>query len=298
MPDRERLSLHIAGLTAGYHGGTILHAVDLDVPAGTVHALLGPNGAGKTTLLHTVMGIGPARRINGRIHLDTGERTRDASTWPAHRRARAGMALVPQGRRVFATLTVAEHFTLLRGPTTIARAVRRGADREHVWHVERLLTMFPQLGMRLTTPGRHLSGGEQQMLAIARALLAQPRLVLLDEPTEGLSPPLVQRVGQVITDLAADGVAVLLATPDVQLALAVADQVTVLTAGRVAAEFDGAGLRTDPAPLQTALAPTPVAGAQPAAQTPPTVRPCTRPPGTAPAGALVPCPPDREGTDQ
>jgi branched-chain amino acid transport system ATP-binding protein len=294
MPDREHLTLQVTGLTAGYHGSTVLHAVDLDVPAGTVHALLGANGAGKTTLLHTVMGIGPARRTGGRIRLDAADRTRDVTTWAAHRRARAGMALVPQGRRVFPTLTVVEHLTLPPGPTTIARAGRCGADREHVWHVERLLTVFPQLGKRLTTQGRHLSGGEQQMLAITRALLTQPRLLLLDEPTEGLAPPLVQRVGQVVTELATDGVAVLLATPDVRLTLDLADHVTVLTTGRIAARFDGAGLRTDPTPLLAVLAPTPTAAGQPTPAAPAAgVR--TGPPDAAPTHDLVPCPPDRKG---
>ncbi len=268
------LSLQVAGLSAGYHGGTVVHALDLDVPAGTVCAVLGPNGAGKTTLIHTVMGIGPASATNGRIRLDTGRGIRDVTRWAAHRRARTGMALVPQGRRVFADLTVAQHVKLLRGPTTIARAVRQRADRDRVWTVERLVTVFPQLGQRLDAAGRHLSGGEQQMLAIARALLTQPRLLLLDEPTEGLAPPMAQRVATVIGQLAADGVTVLLATPDVDLARAVADRVAVLSAGRVTARFDRASLLADPAPLLAALDPAPAG--QPDGPVPATVRACNR----------------------
>src|SRR5437764_6413120 len=253
MPPRVGLSLQVTGLSAGYDGSTVLHAVDLEVPAGTVCAVLGANGAGKTTLIHAVMGIGSTRATSGRIRLDTGHGIRDVARWAAHRRARTGMALVPQGRRVFAGLTVAEHVKLLRGPTTVARAARQRADRDTVWTVERLLTVFPQLGQRLTTAGGHLSGGEQQMLAIARALLAQPRLLVLDEPTEGLSPPLAQRVATVIGQFAADGVAVLLATPDLQLAVRVADHVNVLTTGRLTARLDGARLRADPEPLHAAL---------------------------------------------
>src|SRR5437764_10948492 len=103
------LSLHVAGLCAGYHGSAALHGVDLDVPAGTVCAVLGPNGAGKTTLIDAIIGIGPARTTNGRIRIDAGHSVRDITRWAAHRRARLGIALVPQGRRVFAGLTVAEH---------------------------------------------------------------------------------------------------------------------------------------------------------------------------------------------
>ena len=153
MPPRVGLSLQVTGLSAGYDGSTVLHAVDLEVPAGTVCAVLGANGAGKTTLIHAVMGIGSTRATSGRIRLDTGHGIRDVARWAAHRRARTGMALVPQGRRVFAGLTVAEHVKLLRGPTTVARAARQRADRDTVWTVERLLTVFPQLGQRLTTAG-------------------------------------------------------------------------------------------------------------------------------------------------
>ncbi len=234
MPAHRSLSLQVAGLHAGYHGGTVLHGIDLDLPAGTVHAVIGANGAGKTTLIHTLAGIGHAEQSSGRILFGDGQTIRDVSAWPAHRRARAGLGLVPQGRRVFATLTVAEHFTLLPHATDPART----------WSVERLVTVFPQLARRLTSQARHLSGGEQQMLAIARALLTQPRLLLLDEPTEGLSPPMAQRMRQIIGDLADDGVTVLAATPDLDLARAVADQVSVLTAGRITARFDSAALPT------------------------------------------------------
>src|SRR6266498_3148973 len=246
MTAHRSLSLQVTGLHAGYHGGTVLHGIDLDLPAGTVHAVIGANGAGKTTLSHTLAGIGHAEQSSGRILLGDGQSTRDVSTWPTHRRARAGLGLVPQGRRVFATLTVAEHFTLLPHATDPART----------WSVERLVTVFPPLIRRLETQARHLSGGEQQMLAIARALLCQPRLLLLDEPTEGLSPPIAQRVRQEVLDrLAANGVTALLATPDPDLARTVASHITVLTAGRVTARFDPTSLPTDPPQMLAALAP-------------------------------------------
>src|SRR6266516_5696219 len=113
MPTGQPRTLRVAGLHAGYHGGTVLHDVDLDVPAGTVHVVLGANGAGKTTLIHAIAGIGQVQHHRGRILLDDGDTASDVSAWPAHRRARTGVALVPQGRRVFGTLTVGEHFTLL-----------------------------------------------------------------------------------------------------------------------------------------------------------------------------------------
>jgi branched-chain amino acid transport system ATP-binding protein len=276
MPPRVGLSLQVTGLSAGYDGSIVLHGVDLEVPAGTVCAVLGANGAGKTTLIHAIMGIGSTRATSGRIRLDTGHGIRDVARWAAHRRARTGMALVPQGRRVFAGLTVAEHVKLLRGPTTVARAARQRADRDTVWTVEQLVTVFPRLGQRLTTAGGHLSGGEQQMLAIARALLTQPRMLLLDEPTEGLSPPVAQRVATLIGQIAADGVAVLLATPDVQLAIGVADQVNVLATGRLSARFDGTRLRADPRPLHAALDPTATAADRAGISAPATVRACTR----------------------
>jgi branched-chain amino acid transport system ATP-binding protein len=258
-PASRQMALRVAGLRAGYHGGTVLHDINLHAAPGKVHVLLGGNGAGKTTLIHAIAGIGQVQHHGGRILLDDADTTRDVSGWPPHRRARSGMALVPQGRRVFGTLTVAEHFTLLSGAAHPART----------WSGDWLAAAFPPLIRRLDTPARHLSGGEQQMLAIARALLCQPRLLLLDEPTEGLSPPIAQRVRSDVLDrLTAAGVSVLLATPDLDLARAVAADVTVLTAGRVSARFDRARLRADPTHLLTAL--TPVTPQPPTATAGPT----------------------------
>jgi branched-chain amino acid transport system ATP-binding protein len=230
--------LHIDALHAGYGRGTVLHDIDLHVRPGTVHAIVGYNGAGKTTLLHTIAGLHPPRR--GRIRL-AGQ---DVTSWPAHQRVRAGIALVPQGRRVWASLTVAEHLRLATRP-----ARHRGGL---AWTRVRVLELLPQLAARESHRGGQLSGGEQQMLAIARALLTQPRLLLLDEPTEGLAPSLAVKIQHLVGQLTGTGpggLTVLLAAPHPDLAAAVAGQVTVLTAG-AATTLPGL---PDPAQLRTAL---------------------------------------------
>lgn len=237
----DQAGLRLDGLEAGYGGGTVLHGFDLTLPAGTVHVVVGPNGAGKTTLIHTVAGL--LRPAAGRVRLDG----RDITTWPAHRRTRAGIGLVPQGRRVFADLTVAEH---------LAIAHRRAPAGQRAWDLARVLDLSPQLRARLRHRGGLLSGGEQQLLAIARALLTQPRLLLLDEPTEGLAPVLVDQIRELIGQLATAGLTILLAAPYPELAVAVADRLTVLAAGRVVASFDAAAVRADPDRLRAALTPS------------------------------------------
>jgi branched-chain amino acid transport system ATP-binding protein len=226
--------LTIDSLTAGYDGGTVLHGLDVEIPLGAVHAVVGHNGAGKTTLIHTVAGLVAAS--SGRVVVDGGDVTR----LPAHRRARAGVGLVPQGRRVFPNLTVQEHLTLAFG-----RGGRR-RDRTAEWTPESVKALLPRLAERAGHRGRQLSGGEQQMLAIARALLGQPRLLLLDEPTEGLAPLLVQDIASLIKRLPERGLTVLLAAPQPTFAASVADRVTILVAGRAAAEFSAETLREKP----------------------------------------------------
>ncbi|QKW05181.1 ABC transporter ATP-binding protein [Streptomyces sp. NA04227] len=241
--------LELSGLTAGYHGGTVLHGLDLTVRPGTVHAVVGHNGAGKTTLVHTVAGL--LRPSAGTVVLDgvalTGRR--------AHRVARAGVGLVPQGRRVFAGLSVAEHLRLSYRPPKDRDRKGRG----EAWTPERVLELLPRLAERLGNKGSELSGGEQQMLALARALLGTPRVLLLDEPTEGLAPVLVRQIHELIRTLAGEGIASLLVSPSATLAVECADDVTVLTSGRAAARLDGDAVRTDPEPLHAALALTPAA---------------------------------------
>ncbi|HEY1177244.1 MAG TPA: ABC transporter ATP-binding protein [Phytomonospora sp.] len=228
------MRLETTDLHAGYHGGTVLHGVDFAVEAGQVHALVGHNGAGKTTLVHTIAGLVPA--TGGSVRLDGTDVTRH----PTHRRARLGIALVPQGRRVFASLTVAEHLTLVkaRGP----------------WTPARVLDIFPQLAARRGHRGAHLSGGEQQMLAFARALLAQPAVLLLDEPTEGLVPALAMQIAETVAALRDDGMAVLVTAPSLDSATSTADRVTVLTGGRTGESADGDAVRADPSAVTGALA--------------------------------------------
>ncbi|MEV7402364.1 ABC transporter ATP-binding protein [Streptomyces sp. NPDC091267] len=240
--------LELTGLTAGYHGGTVLHGLDLSVPAGTVHAVVGHNGAGKTTLVHTVAGL--MRPGAGTVRIDG----RDLTGQPAHRIARAGIGLVPQGRRVFAGLTVAEHLRLSYRPP------RRGdTTRPSVWTPARVLELLPRLGERRNNRGSALSGGEQQMLALARALLGSPSVLLLDEPTEGLSPVLVQQVHDLVSTLAGEGIAVLLVSPSAVRAAECARTLTVLTSGRLTLRLDGASARADPTALNAALELSPTA---------------------------------------
>jgi branched-chain amino acid transport system ATP-binding protein len=219
--------LRVRGLVAGYAGSTVLHGVDLDLAAGEVVALLGRNGVGKSTTVSAVMGL--LRPYAGTVGLDgvdlTG-RTPDVV-------ARAGVGLVPQGRRIFAPLTVAEHLTVA--------ARRRGP-----WTRERVLRLLPRLGERLRHRGDQLSGGEQQMLAIARALLTNPRLLLLDEPSDGLAPAMVGQVESVVRELAAAGIAILLVEQDLHLAFAVAARVAVMEKGRIAVDTSTAAFRADP----------------------------------------------------
>ena len=226
--------LTVRSLTAGYHGGTVLHDIDLTVAAGEVHAVVGHNGAGKSTLMSTVAGVVPV--VGGRLSLSGTDVTRMA----AHRRARAGIGYVPQGRRVFASVTVDEH---------LAISYRRRSE----WTPDRVRKLFPRLVERRRHRGSQLSGGEQQMLAIARALLTGPRLLLLDEPTEGLAPTVVEQIRDTVTTLAADGMTILLAAPQPQWPVAIADRITVLTAGRVGLSITGEEARADDGPVLDAL---------------------------------------------
>jgi branched-chain amino acid transport system ATP-binding protein len=212
--------LQIADLHVDYGGPPVIRGVSAALRPGEVVALLGINGAGKTTLLHAVMGFLRPRR--GRIVLDDA----DITGLPSYEIARRGLALVPQGRRIFPTLTVAEN---------LAIATRRGS-RPH-WDVERVLDLFPSLRERLGNRGRSLSGGEQQMLAWARGLLTGPTLLLMDEPTEGLSPRLVRMLRDLIPRLREDGLGILLAEQNIEFACTVADRVLVIVSGGITREI-------------------------------------------------------------
>jgi len=201
-----------------YYGDShVLHGVSLRVGRGEAVAILGRNGAGKTTLIRSVVGFTPPRV--GRVLLE-GEAVHG---WPAHRIARRGLALVPQGRRIFAPLTVRENLLL-------------GARGGGGWTLPRVLELFPRLAERADQAGGTLSGGEQQMLAIGRALLTNGRMLLLDEPSEGLAPIVVREIGEIVRRLRAEDLAILLVEQNYHLALRVADRVYVMSKGQIVYE--------------------------------------------------------------
>ncbi len=207
-----------------YYGGShVLQGVSLTVGAGEVLTILGRNGMGKTTLIRTIVGFTPPRR--GRVRFK-GE---DTTRWPPFRMVNLGMALVPQGRRVFPSLSVRENLEV----------ARRGRGN---WTLERVYDVFPRLRERAGNRANKLSGGEQQMLAIGRALMSNPELLLMDEPTEGLAPLLVREVGRVLGELKRAGLSILLVEQNLPLALSVADRVHVLSRGQIVHSGTPAGL--------------------------------------------------------
>jgi urea ABC transporter ATP-binding protein UrtE len=218
--------LRIEGLHSGYGASEVLHGVDLTVEPGETLALLGRNGMGKTTLLRAVMGLLPARR--GRVLVEG----RDVTGWPPHRIARLGLAYVPQGREIFAELTVEEN--LLLGVLGRAPGQRGPAARVFDW--------FPLLADRRRQRAGTLSGGQQQMLALGRALAVEPRLLLLDEPSEGIQPSLVHQIGATLRRIAGEaGIALLLVEQNVDL--------VTLVAGRCAFLDNGVVVETCPTAL-------------------------------------------------
>jgi branched-chain amino acid transport system ATP-binding protein len=206
--------LAVADVHTYYGDSHVLQGVSLGVAPGEVVAILGRNGMGKTTLIRSVVGFTPPRR--GRVRFQ-GE---DISAWPPFRRIERGMALVPQGRRVFPSLSVRENLDVARG----------GRGR---WDLERVYGLFPRLRERAPNRANKLSGGEQQMLAIGRALMSNPALLLMDEPTEGLAPLLVREVGRVIGELKREGLSILLVEQNLPMAASVADRVHVLNRGEI-----------------------------------------------------------------
>jgi branched-chain amino acid transport system ATP-binding protein len=206
--------LEIQDVHTYYGDSHVLHGVSLTVADGEVLTILGRNGMGKTTLIRSIIGFTPPRQ--GAVRLK-GE---DVAGWPPYRLVERGMALVPQGRRVFPSLTVRENLD-------VARA---GRGR---WTLERVYELFPRLRERAANRANKLSGGEQQMLAIARALMSNPELLLLDEPTEGLAPLLVREVGRILGELKREGLSILLVEQNLALALGVADRVHILSRGQI-----------------------------------------------------------------
>jgi len=212
--------LEVEGLVARYGRITALHGISLTLEAGEIVTLLGANGAGKTTTLRTISGLMAAAA--GSVRFDGA----DITKLPAERIVRAGIGHAPEGRRVFPRMTIRENLFL--------GAYTRSGKREIADDTERILTTFPRLRERLDQRAATLSGGEQQMLAIGRALMSRPRLLLLDEPSLGLAPLLIQTIFEVIADIRSRGTAVLLVEQNARAALAVASRGYVLELGRIA----------------------------------------------------------------
>ena len=208
--------LTISGLTAGYGDQQVLFGFDLTVGAGEVASLLGRNGMGKTTAVRALMGLLPIS--GGRVSFDG----RSIAGSPPFRIAQAGIGLVPEGRQIFPTLTVEENL--------VATAARGSRQR---WTLERVYAFMPRLAERRDHFGDQISGGEQQMLAIGRAMMLEPKIILLDEPTEGLMPRMVSQIREIIEVLHRDGVAILLVEQNVPLTLAASQRVYFMEKGAV-----------------------------------------------------------------
>jgi branched-chain amino acid transport system ATP-binding protein len=225
-------ALALSAVDALYGESHVLHEVSFALDAGKVLALLGRNGAGKTTCMSSIIGFLPPRRGEIRLFGDPISRLAPEAI------ARRGIGFVPQGRRIFHTLTVRENLT-------VSARSRVGAPVP--WTLERVVRLFPRLKERLQQVAGSLSGGEQQMLAIGRALMGNPRVLLMDEPSEGLAPLIVAEVGRIIARLKAEGQSILLVEQNVKLALDLADDVVILNTGRVAFRGTADQVRVDQA---------------------------------------------------
>jgi branched-chain amino acid transport system ATP-binding protein len=220
--------LEAAGLQTFYGRSHILHGVGLEVNEGEIVTLLGRNGAGKTTTLRSIMGLTPAREGSVKIF------GADVTRLPTFRIGELGVGYVPEGRKIFPYLTVEENL--------MVPLVRPGA-----WNVERIFKYFPALAGRRRNLGRQLSGGEQEMLSIGRALMLNPRLLLLDEPSQGLAPLIVKDVFHIIAAMRSEGISVLVVEQNVRVSLAIADRAYVLDDGKVVYSGSAAELARDEA---------------------------------------------------
>jgi len=224
-------ALRAEGIHTYYGKSHILHGVGLEVAEGRITALLGRNGAGKTTTLRSLMGLTPPRE--GRVEVFGVDMTR----WPPFRIAASGVGYVPEGRRIFPNLTVEEN---LKVP------LARGGP----WTVERIYQLFPRLAERRLNRGRQLSGGEQEMLSIARALLLNPKLLILDEPSQGLAPLIVREVFRIVAQMREAGISVLLVEQNARMSLEIADFAYVLDDGAIVHAGPAAELAADEARVQ------------------------------------------------
>lgn len=220
--------LQVEDIHTYYGDSYVLQGVSVSVAPGEVVAVLGRNGVGKTTLMRSIIGFTPPRQ--GRIVF----KTTDITGMPAYRIARLGIGLVPQGRRIFPSLSVREHLEVT------ARHVDRGQ-----WNFKKVVALFPNLAERVRQSGAKLSGGEQQMLAAGRALVGNPDLLLLDEPTEGLAPLMVRELGRVIGTLKSFGTSILLVEQQLAFALRHADRVYIMSKGRIVHQSSPAALAAD-----------------------------------------------------
>ncbi|MGC1409867.1 MAG: ABC transporter ATP-binding protein [Acetobacteraceae bacterium] len=224
-------ALEVQGLNTFYGKSHILHDVALTVAEGSITTLLGRNGAGKTTTLRSLVGLTPARAGSVSIF------GQDTTRLPTFRIAALGVGYVPEGRRIFPNLSVDEN---LRVPI----------ERPGPWTIDRIYQLFPRLGERKQNRGRQLSGGEQEMLSIARALLLNPRLLILDEPSQGLAPLIVREVFRIVAQMRGEGISVLLVEQNVRVALEIADQAYVLENGQIVYSGKAAELGADEERIQ------------------------------------------------
>jgi branched-chain amino acid transport system ATP-binding protein len=219
--------LQVEGLDGYYGSAHVLQGVSFSMAAEPV-ALIGRNGMGKSTLCAAIVGL--LGRADGSVRLDG----RELLGRPAYKIAKAGVGYVPQGRRLFTSLTVDEHLQIV------------GASSKAAWTSERVYELFPRLAERKKVSGTSLSGGEQEMLAISRALLTNPKLLIMDEPSEGLAPNVVETLIQTIKDLAREGMGLLVVEQNLGVATALAERQLVMVAGRIATETTAAALLADP----------------------------------------------------
>lgn len=228
----EAAPLKVTGLSANYGVVPALRDVSITVAAGQIVTLIGANGAGKSTLIKTICGL--VRHTAGSVHLFDEEVT----GLSPDRLVKKGLSVVPEGRRLFAEMTMLENLEL----GAFARNDKAAIKRD----LERVIGLFPELRDRLATPAGTFSGGQQQMIAVARALMSAPRVLLLDEPTIGLAPAIVDRIAEIITTIAGTGVNILLVEQNAETALAIADRAYILEGGVITAESSASALAQSP----------------------------------------------------
>ena len=230
--------LRIDDLHAGYGDSRVLRGAGLVVASGSALGLLGRNGMGKTTLIRSLMGY--VRPASGRVALDA----QDVTGWAPERMARRGIGYVPEGRGIFPNLSVRENLVM---------SARPGIDGQRAWTFDRVMATFPRLSERLAFGGQQLSGGEQQMLSIGRALMTNPRLMILDEATEGLAPLIVAEIWRVIAGIRSTGIATLIVDRDWRRVLGHTDLAVVMEKGRIVRQGASAELLAEPAVLEELL---------------------------------------------